>query len=90
LEYIFCIYGLVMKITKLFQNGSSQAVRIPKEYRFDVTEVRIRKQGRMVIIEPVEEGWEWLALIDQPDDDFVAAALDKPEEQERPELGLFK
>jgi hypothetical protein len=33
---------------------------------------------------------KWLAAIDQPDDDFVAAALDKPEEQERLEMGCFQ
>jgi antitoxin VapB len=33
------------KIAKLFQNGKSQAVRLPKEFRFEGNEVYIRKQG---------------------------------------------
>jgi antitoxin VapB len=45
---------------KLFTNGGSQAVRLPKECRFPGTEVRVRKRGSAVIIEPVENarpGW---------------------------------
>ena len=79
-----------MKITKLFQNGASQAVRIPKEYRFDSDEVRIRKRGRVVIIEPVEEDWEWLSTLQTMDSDAVEAASSKPSEQERSELEFFK
>ena len=39
---------------KLFQNGRSQAVRIPKAFRFKGTEVRIRKEGEKVILAPLE------------------------------------
>ena len=39
---------------KLFQNGRSQAVRLPKAFRFKGTEVRIRKEGDRVILEPME------------------------------------
>jgi len=42
-------------VAKLFQNGRSQAVRLPKEFRFDGTEVKISKQGEKVILEPVEK-----------------------------------
>lgn len=38
---------------KLFTNGRSQAVRLPREFRFDGTEVAIRKEGDAVILEPV-------------------------------------
>lgn len=41
-----------MDTAKLFITGGSQAVRLPKEYRFDGTEVFISKQGKAVIIEP--------------------------------------
>ncbi|MEE8524756.1 MAG: AbrB/MazE/SpoVT family DNA-binding domain-containing protein [Thermoanaerobaculia bacterium] len=41
---------------KLFQNGGSQAVRLPKECRFEgLEEVRARREGRRVILEPVDE-----------------------------------
>jgi antitoxin VapB len=63
---------------KLFTNGGSQAVRLPKECRFPGTEVRVRKQGNAVILEPVEkrgwpEGyWERLFSFGPPPEDFVA------------------
>ena len=41
-----------METAKLFVTGGSQAVRLPKEYRFNGTEVFIRKEGKAVIIEP--------------------------------------
>jgi antitoxin VapB len=42
---------------KLFQNGGSQAVRLPKECRFpeNDTEVNVRREGRRVVLEPVDE-----------------------------------
>ena len=41
-------------IAKIFQNGRSQAVRLPKEFRFKGNEVKIRKKGDKVILEPLE------------------------------------
>ncbi|MGA6924509.1 MAG: type II toxin-antitoxin system VapB family antitoxin [Desulfosarcina sp.] len=41
-------------LAKIFKNGRSQAVRLPKAFRFEGTEVRIRKQGQKVILEPVK------------------------------------
>jgi antitoxin VapB len=41
-------------VAKLFKNGRSQAVRLPKEFRFKGTEVKIRKQGDKVILEPMK------------------------------------
>jgi antitoxin VapB len=38
---------------KLFRNGRSQAVRLPKEYRFSGDEVRIRREGDSVVLEPL-------------------------------------
>jgi len=43
---------------KLFKNGRSQAVRLPKAFRFKGTEVKIRKQGDKVILEPMGKS-EW-------------------------------
>jgi antitoxin VapB len=39
---------------KLFKHGRSQAVRLPKEFRMPGTEVRVRRVGRGVLLEPVE------------------------------------
>jgi virulence-associated protein VagC len=38
---------------KLFRNGGSQAVRLPKEFQFVGTEVRIRRSGNDIVLEPV-------------------------------------
>jgi len=43
---------------KLFWNGRSQAVRLPRAYRFEGDEVRIRREGEAVILEPVRRR-EW-------------------------------
>ena len=40
---------------KLFKNGRSQAVKLPKDFRFRGTEVKIRKEGEKVILEPIEK-----------------------------------
>ena len=54
------------KTAKLFTHGGSQAVRLPKEFRFDGSEVRIRKEGDRVILEPAERDWEtFWAKIDE-------------------------
>jgi antitoxin VapB len=51
---------------KLFWNGRSQAVRLPKAFRFDGDEVRIRRSGDSVILEPLHRRgwpagfWEWI------------------------------
>lgn len=41
------------KLAKLFRNGGSQAVRLPKEFQFEGTEVRIFREGQFVVLEPV-------------------------------------
>lgn len=43
---------------KIFMNGRSQAVRLPKEFRFDTNEVFISKQGDKVIISAKEPSWD--------------------------------
>jgi len=46
------------KIAKIFMNGRSQAVRLPKEYRFDTDEVYVTKQGQNIIISPKKTTWD--------------------------------
>jgi antitoxin VapB len=82
------------KRAKLFQNGRSQAVRLPKEFRFTGTEVRIRKVGRGVVLEPIGNDWDWLnelRKLGPLDEDVVRAVKQEVPQQERPELGrLFR
>ncbi|WP_396594719.1 antitoxin [Brevundimonas sp. R86498] len=40
---------------RLFTSGGSQAVRLPKAYRFEGKEVRIRREGMAVVLEPVDQ-----------------------------------
>lgn len=50
------------QFAKLFQNRSSQAVRLPKEFRFNGDKVRIRRVGKSVVLEPLADDPEtWLA-----------------------------
>ena len=79
-----------MEKAKLFWSGRSQAVRLPKEFRFEGDEVRIRRHGSAVILELVGDDWSWLdALVGKLDKDFVDAVLEQPEAQERPEVDEF-
>lgn len=80
-----------MDTAKIFWSGRSQAVRLPKEFRFDGEEVRIRRQGKAIILEPIVEDWDWLETITGPvDQDFADATVEEPAEQLRPELDIFK
>lgn len=72
---------------KIFWSGRSQAVRLPKDYRFQGDEVRIRRHGNAVILEPVDGDWAWLdSIAGKLDKDFVKAVDEEPERQERPAL----
>ena len=46
------------QIAKIFMNGRSQAVRLPKEFRFDTDEVYITKQGDNIIISAKKPSWD--------------------------------
>jgi antitoxin VapB len=75
-----------MKMAKIFQNGQSQAIRLPKEFRFDGTEVFINKVGKVTILFPVEDPWG--AMIDSVhkfSDDFMNTR-NQPDQQEREDL----
>jgi antitoxin VapB len=80
-----------MDNAKVFWSGRSQAVRLPKEFRFDTDEVRIRKHGNAVILEPITTDWAWLDVLESLDADFIAATQEPLTEQARPALEkLFK
>ena len=56
------------KTAKLFQHGRSQAVRLPKEFRLPGKEVRVRRVGNAVVLEPIGEPFDmaaWWAKLDQ-------------------------
>jgi antitoxin VapB len=49
-----------MDTAKLFKNGRSQAVRLPKDYRFSGKSVFIRRLGRGIVLMPEESSWDTL------------------------------
>jgi len=69
---------------KIFQSGNSQAVRIPKEFRFEATEVEIFKRGDEVILKPKPKnlGVAFNLLADMPSD-FMSDGRDDSAPQER-------
>lgn len=70
-----------MQVAKLFQNGSSQAVRLPKEYRFDGHQVFIKRVGTAVMLLPYHHPWQ--SLIDSLDlfsDDFMDKRVQPPQQ----------
>lgn len=76
---------------KVFQSGNSQAVRLPKEFRFDVDEVEVTREGDAVILRPRavhRQRWASLraALKRGFSDDFMAEGRQQPKDQDRPQL----
>jgi antitoxin VapB len=73
-------------VAKLFMNGRSQAVRLPKEFRFEGDEVFIWKKGDQVILAPKPKSWrEFFENVPLPSEDFMQNREDLPP-QERGEL----
>jgi antitoxin VapB len=62
---------------RLFKNGQSQAVRIPRIFQFEgINEVLIRREGDAVIITPKRKSWTSFADLPSADDDFMAERPD--------------
>lgn len=61
-----------MITAKLFKNGQSQAVRLPKEFRFTGNEVFIKKSGNAVVLLPADHPWDVLVnSLDKFSEDFM-------------------
>ncbi len=76
-------------IARLFRNGSSQAVRLPREFRFDGDRVRIRRVAKGVLWEPVTpDVFSWFEKLDEFNLD---AFMDKTRRQPiTPKRRIFK
>lgn len=71
-----------METAKLFQNGKSQAVRLPKEFRFHGDKVFIKRMGNAVILLPYERGWDTLVeSLTHFSDDFMTDRQQPPEQE---------
>ena len=66
-------------IAKLFMTGGSQAVRLPREFRFAGQSVTIRREGDSVILEPLKKDWSpaFWACLGQASDDLERPAAKK-------------
>lgn len=76
-----------METAKVFSNGGSQAVRLPKNCRFRESEVLVNRIGDAVILFPKEDRWEnLLASLDLFSDDFLAEPVEALPFSERENL----
>ena len=76
-----------MQTARLFLNGRSQAVRLPKEYQFNGSDVYIKKVGEAVILFPVDKEWEvFLHGLNSFSEDFMAEDRMQGIDQKRDEF----
>ncbi|MBU5469917.1 antitoxin [Falcatimonas sp. MSJ-15] len=76
-----------MMTAKIFENGRSQAVRLPKECRFNTDEVVVNRIGDIVLLMPKTNKWSsFMQAIDMFSDDFMENGRDDGKVQERDEL----
>ena len=76
-----------METAKIFKTGRSQAVRLPKKYRFSTAEVRIRREGKNIILSPISTDSALEAFLAMPKcPDFE---LDREAAQKMQERDLF-
>ena len=78
---------IIMMTAKVFENGRSQAVRLPKECRFNTDEVAVNRIGDIVLLMPKTNKWNsFMQAIDMFSDDFMQEGRDGNLEQEREAL----
>ena len=75
---------MTAQVAKIFMNGSSQAVRLPKEYRFSTDKIYITKQGNKVILSEKRLTWDdFFNTISAFDNNFLQDRLDhEPQDRE--------
>jgi antitoxin VapB len=75
-----------MDTARLFQSGRSQAVRLPKAYRFTGTEVIVKHFGNGVLLLPIEDPWQTLEAGLSAFEPGFQLSREQPEQQHRQEL----
>ena len=84
--YIIISEVYILDTAKIFMNGRSQAVRLPKEYRLDGSEVYIKKINDVVLLIPKDSAWKVLESgANYFTDDFLTDR-NQPEIEERDKL----
>jgi len=79
-------------IAKLFRNGRSQAVRLPREFRFEGSQVRVRRVAEGVLLEPlIVDTTEWFAELDGlREGDFLLGKGKERSQPRTPRREIFK
>lgn len=76
-----------MERAKLFQSGQSQAVRLPKKFRFDGSEVFVKRVATAVVLLPTDDAWDALAqALELFSDDYLWKRHQPPEQPRRDDL----
>jgi antitoxin VapB len=83
-RYILNLGGIDMQTVKVFRSGNSQAVRIPKEFAIDDSELFIHKVGNSIILTSKNDIWSsFRNSINEFSDDLFIEGREQPEIQER-------
>ena len=73
-----------METAKIFTNGGSQAVRLPKNYRFDTEEVMVNRIGNIVMLIPKDNRWKsTMDSLDMFTEDFLTEKIESLPLEER-------
>ena len=76
-----------MMTAKVFENGRSQAIRLPKECRFSTDEVKVSKIGDILILLPADNKWDsFMRAIDMFSEDYMSDGRVEDLLQKREEL----
>ena len=77
-----------LETAKIFTNGGSQAIRLPKRYRFNAEEVFVNQIGNIVMLIPKDDRWQsMLSSLDLFTDDFLAEGVESLPLEEREAIG---
>lgn len=76
-----------METAKIFENGRSQAVRLPKKFRFNTEEVVVQQLGKAILLVPKEYLWEtFMDGLEEFTDDVFEEGRDQGTQEERVNL----
>lgn len=78
---------VIIHIAKIFKNGQSQAVRLPKEFKFTTSKVNITPLGNSIVIQPLLKTWsDVFREIKSTNDFFAEERKDLPPQERRWEM----
>ena len=73
-----------MKTARIFKNGQSQAVRLPREFRIEGDAVYVKRRGNTVILIPMTESWDTLKnSLEKFSSDFMVERVQPEQKREK-------